>query len=97
MVDHSGTMGDGPVPLFACHLLLCEVGTVHLVESAPDVFYKTVGALYFGRGCDDILFFVVDPSEALAPHEFLVKVGMEATGGSAYVRAELGEIIDNII
>ena len=86
MVEHYGTMEDGPVPVFAWHLIICEVGAGNLDESVPGVFNKTVGALSFGGGCDDIGFVVVDSSEALAPHEFLAKVGVEATGESADVR-----------
>ena len=61
MVENIGTMEDGAAPVFAWNLLLCEVGAVHLDESAPGVSNETVGALSFGRGCDDIRFFVVDP------------------------------------
>ena len=70
MIENYGTMEDAPVPVFVVHLLLCEVGTGHLDESAPSTFNETVGALSFGGGYDDLGIFVVYPSEALAPHEF---------------------------
>ena len=61
MVENSGTMEDGPVPLFAGCLLLCEAGAAHLDVSAPSAFNETIGALYFGGGCDDIGLVVVCP------------------------------------
>ena len=64
-------------------------------ESAPGLFDKTVVALSFGGGCNDLGFFAVDTSETLAPHEFPVEVGVEAAGESADVRAELGERVDD--
>ena len=91
MVDHYVTMEDGPVSVFAEHLLLCEVGAGHMDKSAPDAFNETIGALSFFRGCDDLGLFVVYTSDALAPDEFLIKVGIELAGKSAYVSAELRE------
>ena len=61
MVENSGIMENGPVPLFAWCLLICEVGAGHLDESAPGSFDEIVGALYFGGGCNDLGFVAVDP------------------------------------
>ena len=97
MVDNSGTMEDGPVPLFAGCLLLCEAGAAHLDMSDPSAFNDTIGALYFGGGCDDLGLVVVCPLEALAPHEFLIELGMESAGKSAYVSAEFGEGADDFV
>ena len=68
MVEHSGTIEDGPVPVFAWNLPLCEAGAGHMEDIIPGVSNETVGALSFGRVCDDIRFFVVDPLESLASH-----------------------------
>ena len=81
VVDHSETMEDVPVPVFAWYFLLCEVDAGHFDKSAPVSFDETIGALYFGKGCNDIVFFAVDPSKALSPHEFPLKFGVEAAGG----------------
>ena len=70
VIDHSEAMEDVPVPVFTWPLLIREVGAVHLDDSAPGVFGDTVGALYFGGGCDDLGPAVVDPLEALVPNEF---------------------------
>ena len=70
MFEHSGIMEDGPVPVFTWYLLLCEVGAGHLGESAPGTFNKTIFALSFGGGCNDLVFVAVDTLEVLAPHEF---------------------------
>ena len=70
MIENSGALEDGPVPVLLWHNLLCEVGTGQLDESAPGAFDKTVGALSFGEVCNDLGLVAVDPSEALAPHEF---------------------------
>ena len=37
---------------------------------------ETIGALSFVRGCNDLGLVVVYLSEALAPNEFLIKVGI---------------------
>ena len=66
-------------------------------ESAPGEFDKTVGALSLGRSCNDLGLVVVDPSEALAPHNFFVKVDMESTGEVADIRAKLGEGVDDLV
>ena len=85
VVEHSITTADGPLPVLAWHLLLCEVGLGHLDKSMSDVFNETVGALSFGRVCDDLGFVVVYPSEAFVPDEFATKVGIESARGGAYV------------
>ena len=85
VVEHSITTADGPLPVLAWHLLLCEVGSGHLDKSMSDVFNETVGALSFGRVCDDLGFVVVYPSEAFVPDEFATKVGIESARGGAYV------------
>ena len=54
VVDYSGTMEDGPVPVFAGRIIICEVGAGHLGKSAPGSFNKAAGALSFVGGCDDI-------------------------------------------
>ena len=87
MVEHSVTMEDGPVPVFMGHLLLCEVGAFHLDQSVPGVLNETVGALYFGGVFDYLGIVVIYPSDALAPDDFPIKVGMESAGKSAYVSA----------
>ena len=69
----------------------------HLDKSETGVFDKTVGALSFCGGCDDIGFFAVDPSNELPPHEFLVEVGVELAGESTNIRAELGESVDDLV
>ena len=61
VVAHSGTMEDGQVPVFAGHLLLCDVGAGNLDESAPGAFDKTVYAMSFYGGYNDIVLVVVDP------------------------------------
>ena len=76
-------MEDGPVPVLAYHLLLCELGAGHLDGSAPGASEETVGDLSFGGCCNNLGLVVDDPSEALAPHYFLVEVGVELTGGMA--------------
>ena len=97
MVENSGTIEDGPVPVFAWYLFICEVGAGHLDESAPGLFEETVGAMSFGEGYNYLGFVVVDPLEALAPHEFTVEAGVEAARESADVRAELGESVDDLV
>ena len=97
MFGNSGAVEDCPVPVFVWHLFLYEVGAGHLNESVQGAFDKTVGAMSLGGGCDDIGLVVVDTSEALDPHEFLTKVGMELAGEVAYVCAELGEGFDDIV
>ena len=86
MVVHSGIMEDGPVPIFASHFILCEVGAGHLGESVPGAFKETVEVLSFDRGCNNLIFFVVYLSEALYPDDFSIEVGVEPAGKSAYVR-----------
>ena len=61
MIDHSVAMEDGPVPVFTWHMLICEVGAGHLDESASGVLDKTVDALSFGGGCNDLGLVVIDP------------------------------------
>ena len=92
MVGHSGTMGDGPMPVFACHLIFYEVGADHL-----DALNQTVSALSFGRGFNDLVLVVVYPPEAIPPYEFGIKVGGESAGKSAYVCAELGKGVYDLI
>ena len=79
------------------YLLLCEVGAGYFNESAPGAFDETFGALYFGGGCNDLVLGVVDPSEALAPHEFLVEVGVELAGVADYVYLELVQGVDDLV
>ena len=97
MVENSVTMEDGLVPVFAGHLLLYEVGADHLDEIDPGVFNKNVGVLSFGGGCNDIRLVVSYPSEALAPDEFLIEVGIELAGKSVYASVEsrggVGDIV----
>ena len=50
VVDHYGTMENGPVLVLAWHILICETGAGHLDESTPGSFKDTFGALSFGRG-----------------------------------------------
>ena len=97
VVEHSGTMEDGPVPIFAWYWLLFEIGAIHLDESAPGLFDKNVGDLFFSKGCNYLGFIAVDPSGALSPHKFLVKLCVEAAGESDDVRAELGESVDDLV
>ena len=97
MVEHYGITEDIPVPVFVGNLLLCEVDAGHLDKSATSAFNKTVGPLSFGGGCNDIGIVVVYPAEEVAPHEFLIKVGVESAGKSAYVSAELGEGVDDLV
>ena len=99
MVDPYGTVEDGPVPVLAYHLLPCELGAGHLDGSAPGASEETVGDLSFGGGCNNIGLVVADTSKAISPHYFLVGigVGVELTGEMAYVRAELGEGVDDLV
>ena len=48
----------------------------HLNDTVTVSFGNTNGALSLGGSCNDLRLVVVDPSEALAPHEFSVEVGM---------------------
>ena len=57
-------------------MFLCEVGVGHLNDTVTVSFGNTNGALSLGGSCNDLRLVVVDPSEALAPHEFSVEVGM---------------------
>ena len=61
MVDHSGAVEDGLVPVFPWHLFLCEVGAGHLNKSAPGALDKTVVALSLVGGCNDLGLVVIDP------------------------------------
>ena len=61
VVEHYGTVEDVPIPVFAWHMLLCEVSVGHLDESSPGSFDKTVGALSFGGVFDNHGLVVVDP------------------------------------
>ena len=70
MVENSGTMEDVPVPVCSGHLFLCEIGAGHLYKSETGAFNDAVGALSFGRGCDDLGLVVIYPSEALPPMSF---------------------------
>ena len=86
MVDYSGAVEDGPVPVLSRHLFLCEVGAGHLDEVPPGAFDKTVGALYLGRGGNDLGHVAVDTLEALVPHEFTAEVSMESAEELADIR-----------
>ena len=66
-------------------------------ESAPGAFNETVGTLSFGRGYDGLGFFVVDPSDALSPHDFPVEVGVGVLDESSDVRTKLVESVDDIV
>ena len=97
VVRHSGTMEDEPVPVFVCHLILCEVGTVYLDDIILGAFNETIGALSFGRGCDDLGIFVIYPLEELAPDEFAIKFRVVITRKSSGVYAEFREIVYYIV
>ena len=86
VVDHSGSMEDGPVPVLPGHMFLGEVGAGHLDEIPPGAFDETVGALSLGESGDDLVLVVVDPPEALPPHEFAVEVSVESAGEADNVR-----------
>ena len=86
VVENSGTIEDGPVPVFAWYLFICEVGAGHLDEIPPGAFEETVGALSLGESGDDLVLVVVDPPEALPPHEFAVEVSVELVGEADNVR-----------
>ena len=62
MVEHSGAMEYGPVPVLPRHLFLGEVCAGHLDKSPPGAFDETVGALSLGGGGDDLGLVVVDPT-----------------------------------
>ena len=62
VVEHSGTMEDGPVPVFSWYLILCEIDAGHMDNITPGAFNKTVGALYFSGGCNNLGLVVVYPS-----------------------------------
>ena len=72
--DNSGNMDNGAVPVLVWHLLLCEVGAVHLDKNTPGTFNENVGAMYFVGGFNDLGFVVVCPLEALAPNDFAIRV-----------------------
>ena len=95
VVEHSGAVEDSSVPVLPRHLFLGEVGAGHLDKGPPGAFDETVGALSLGRGGNDIGLFVVDPSEALAPHEFAVEVITELE--VADIRPELEEGLDDFV
>ena len=97
VVEHSGAVEDSSVPVLPRHLFLGEVGAGHLDKGPPGAFDETVGALSLGRGGNDIGLFVVDPSEALAPHEFAVEVSTELEGEVADIRPELEEGLDDFV
>ena len=59
-------------------------------ESAPGEFDKTVGALSLGRSCNDLGLVVVDPSEALAPHNFFCQSRHGIDGGGGRHPREIG-------
>ena len=80
MVQHYGSMEDDPVLVLPCHLFPGEVGAIYLDESLPGAFDKTVDALYLGGSRNDLGLVVVDPSEALAPHEFAIEVIVDLAG-----------------
>ena len=90
-------MEDVPVPVFVRHLLLYEVGAVHMENSAPGAFNEAVDALSFGGSCNGIGLVVIYPLEALSPDEFSIKFGMESAGKSAGVSAELVEGVDDLV
>ena len=77
VVEHSGVVGDATVPVFTRHLFHCKVGAGYLNESAPGAFNKTIRALSLGEGRNDLGIVVIDSSEALVPHDVLVKVGVK--------------------
>ena len=52
---HSGAMEDGPVPVILWNLFLGGVGSGHLDESPPGVFYDTVGSLSLGGSSNDLV------------------------------------------
>ena len=66
-------------------------------ESVPGAFGETVSTLYLGGRGNDLGLVVVDPSEAFAPDEFLVKVSLELAGEVADIRTELGEVVDDLV
>ena len=77
-------------------MFLSEVGAGHLDEGLSCTFDKTVGALSLGGGGNDLGLVVVDPSEAVAPHDLLVEVSMGSAGEGADICPELGEGVDYI-
>ena len=97
MVEHYGSVEDVPVPVLPRHLFLGEVGAVHLDEGPPGAFGETVGTLSLGGGGNDLGLVVVDPSDALAIHDFAVKVRVELAVEVANVRPELGEGVDDFV
>ena len=97
VVEHSGYVEDGPVPVLLRCLFLSEVYAGHLDKGLPGAFDETVGALSLVGGGDDLGLVSVDPLEALAPHEFLVKVRMESAGEVSDIRSELGEDVDDLV
>ena len=95
VVENYGAVEDGPVPVLLTHIFPGEVGAGHLDDSPPGAFGETVGALYLGGGGDDLGLVVVDPPEALYPHNFAVEVSVELVGEMADIRPELGEGVDD--
>ena len=97
VVQHSEATEDGPVPVLPWHLFLGEVGMGHLEDIPTGAFDESVSALSLGRSSDDLGLVVVDPSDALAIHDFAVKVRVELAVEVANVRPELGEGVDDFV
>ena len=97
VVYHSRATEDFPVPVLPWHLFLSDLVAGHLDGSPPGVFDKTVGDLSLGRIGNDLRLVVVDPPEALTPHDFVVEVSVESVGEMNDVGQELGEGVDDFI
>ena len=75
-----------PLPILPGHLFLGEVGAGHLDKVPPGAFDRTIGAPSLGGSDNDLGIVVVDPPDALSPHEFAVEVSVELAGEVSGVR-----------
>ena len=73
VVEHSGAIEDGPVPVLPRHLFISGVGAGHLDESPPGAFDNTIGALSLGDSSNYLGLVVVDPLDSLPPESLWSK------------------------